>query len=278
MTADLSGEAYEELVQEYIEQSYDGNPTPAQVSRICRAYLSRVFTRERIRYSLSCPTLQLNFTTAMLADEHPGGSATAVALTKALLLNGVSRRHLGRVFKRGLFSVLPHPSESPLRSSWDGLPTFEVELVEANFRQGLMATGSIPMVLEGESSIAGSPRGHHLDGGVLDYHFEMENTAAPILYPHFSPVPIPGWLDRFPPYRKIKRTSKEWLCLLVPSEEMIARFGLQEFPNRHHFKKLSNQERKRAWRQTSRETEKMEAELALCLECGELLKWAEPLD
>lgn len=277
MTADDDGSAYEELIHEYVEQTYEGRPTPFEVSQTCRDYLARVFTQERVRHSLTLSKFQLNFTTALMASERPRSATTALALGKALLLNGVNRRHLGRVFKRAHFSVLPHPGKSPLRNAWDGIPTVEVELTKANFHQGLTASGSIPMVLEGESAVAGSPPGHHFDGGLVDYHFEIENANSPILYPHFSTDPIPGWLDRFFPYRKVKPLSREWLCLLVPSAEMIARFALQEFPDRRHFEKLSTTERKRAWRQTSQETEKMEAELALCLDCGELLKWSEPL-
>lgn len=276
-TADESGEAYEALIHEYIEQSYTGHPTCEQVSATCRAYLARVFSSTRIDHSLRNENFQLNFTTSVLPYEYPKKTKTIAALTKAFAFNLIKRDLLGKVFTRAHFTVLPHPENSPIKNRWDSLPTFQVELSQANFRQSLMGTGSIPLVLEGESSIAGSPPGHHLDGGLLDYHFDVAQSGVPILYPHFSCSPVPGWLDRFAPGRTCGESFKDWLCLVVPSESMLEKFGLQEYPNRHHFHKLSNTERKRVWRHTARETEKMEAELALCLEAGELLKWSEPL-
>lgn len=277
LCADSQGETYEDLIHEYIEQKFESKATPQQVSRVCRGYLSRLFTQDRICHGLDHPRWQLNFTTALMQGEFPDYYAVLRSISRAVTWNGLGRKHLGRVYRRALFSTLPHPESSPLRGGWDDIPTVQVPLDERNFRQGLMATGSIPLVLEGESAVPCSPPGHHLDGGLLDYHFEVPNSQTPVLYPHFSSQPVPGWLDRFPPYRKIGTKAKEWLCLVLPSDEMVSRFGLGEFPNRHHFKKLSDHERQRFWRQTARESEKMEAELTMCLESGGLLEIAEPL-
>ena len=277
LSADQNGETYEELLHEYIEQSFEGSPTPEEISRVCRAYLARLFTPERVNHSLNNPNLQLNFTTAIPNREYPGKTATSLAMARALAHNGLSREKLGKTFQRGLFSVLPHPQDSALAQAWDQIPTVQIELTQQNFRRGIMATGSIPMILEGESSIPGSPRGHHLDGGVLDYHFEIPQPAGPVLYPHFSADPIPGWLDRFPPYRRVGREARDWLCLILPSDEMLARYPTGDYPNRHHFKKFSNPERKKMWRQAALENEKLEAELTACLEAGDLLRVAEEL-
>ncbi|MCA9780738.1 MAG: alpha/beta hydrolase, partial [Candidatus Eremiobacteraeota bacterium] len=40
LAADDDGQTYRELIHEYIEQRYEGRPTPEEVSDVCRDYLS----------------------------------------------------------------------------------------------------------------------------------------------------------------------------------------------------------------------------------------------
>lgn len=277
ISSDDNGNTYEHLLKEYVEQRYTGSPTPQEVSDVCRGYIGRVFHLERVRHALANSRFQLNFTTAMMKSERPSKTRTLLSLGLALTLNMVSRDRLRHCYRRGLFSVLPHPLDSPLDRGWDGLPTAQIELNELNFQQGLMASGSIPLVLEGESPVPGSPPGHHLDGGLLDYHFELSGNKAPVLYPHFSDDPIPGWLDRFPPKRKIGSGAKKHLCIIMPSRELLAEYPTGDFPNRHDFRRFSNDQRIKLWYKTAELHEKLERELTACLESGELLEVSEPL-
>ena len=276
MAADQSGEAYQELIHEYIEQRYEGKPTPEEVSEVCRDYLARLFTPGRIESALNNATFQLNFTTALSAKERPSKVHTMVSLFKACLLNAVDRRLLGRSYQRAIFSRFPHPDGSPLSQAWDAIPSISVALSPQNFLPGLLATGSIPTVLSGVSAIVGSAPGHHFDGGLVDYHFEIEATG-PVLYPHFSSDPVPGWLDRFPPYRKIRQEARSQLCIVMPTDEMVARYAAHTYPSRDHFKFFSNDERIRMWQSTVKENQLLEKELNLCLESGDLARISEPL-
>ena len=276
LTSDQDGSTYDELIEEYIGQRYEGKPTPQEVSAVCRGYLTRLFTEQRVGHSLQNSAFQLNFSTALMAYESPTKLQTLSTLAKATLFNAVDRRLLGRHFKRALFSVLPHPNGSPLETPFDSIPQVQVRLQEDNFVSGLLATGSIPTVLSGESAIPASVAGHHYDGGLLDYHFEIE-TRGPILYPHFSDDPIPGWMDRFFPFRRISRRARDELCIVMPSKELLARFPMRDYPSRHDFKRLANDERIGHWRAAVKENELLEKELALCLDCGDLALVAEPL-
>lgn len=270
------GESYEDLVHEYVEQSFEGSPTPREVSEVCRAYLRRVFSPQRVLKILSNPRFQLNFTTALIRQENPSQITVVKDALASCLANAFDRRLLKWVIRRCLFSVLPHPTLSPLGEDWDALGAERVALGPENFYQALMATGSIPLVLEGESSIPGSPSGHHLDGGWIDYHFEIE-SPGPILYPHFDPNPIPGWLDKFPPYRKITRRARENLCLILPSEELLALFPTQDYPCREDFHKYPNAIRVKLWRETLEVAKRVESELMACLESGQLPNVGKPL-
>ena len=48
----------------------------------------------------------------------------------------------------------------------------------------------------------GAPKGAYWDGGITDYHLHLDyralraTTAPLVLYPHFQPTLIPGWLDK----------------------------------------------------------------------------------
>ena len=276
LAADEDGQTYRELIHEYIEQRYEGRPTPGEVSDVCRDYLSRLFTPKRIESILSHPQFQLNFTTALMAREFPTKWNTLASVVLATLYNAVDRRLLGLHFRRAVFSTLPHPQNSPLATSWDAIPSITVPLTSRNFLPGILATGSIPTVLSGESNIEGSDSGHHFDGGLLDYHFELE-SPGPILYPHFSDDPIPGWMDRFFPFRRISRQARSQLCIVMPSKEMLARFPTGDYPSRHHFKQFDNNHRIKLWRETVKQNQLLEQELILCLESGDLTRIIEPL-
>jgi hypothetical protein len=277
MACDEDGTAYQELEEAYISQRYEGKPRPHQVSQVCRNYLSAIFTESRLTHALERSPFHANFTTAIFRREGLSGARMVAALAGLPLLNALDRQLLGLLLQRGLFSAGPHPENSPLRAtpSWDAFPTRSVQLNAQNFVPALLASGSIPLVLAGESAIEGAGPGHHVDGGLLDYHFEVE-SAGPVVYPHFDPNPLPGWLDRFPPYRRLSRAARSKLCLLLPSSEQLSRYPDQFYPGRVDFHRYSNDDRIRRWRQTVQANDQLERELTACLEAGDLVRVAEP--
>lgn len=278
MACDDKGVSYDELEHEYIHQRYEGKPSPSEVSHTCEEYLKRIFTEDRLQYALERSPFHANFTTAIFRREQPTSVHIFSSLLGLPLLNALDRNLMRMVFQRGLFSAGPHPAHSPLRKhpSWDAFPTRLITLSQRNFVPALLASGSIPFVLAGVSAIPGAGPGHHLDGGLLDYHFEVE-TDGPVLYPHFSEDPLPGWMDRFPPYRRLSRAARDNLCLLLPSQEQLAKYPGAFYPGRIDFKKYSNDERIARWSQTVELNRAMESELTACLEAGELARVAEPL-
>ena len=62
------------------------------------------------------------------------------------------------------------------------------------------------MVVEGVE-IPGRPGEVHWDGGVLDYHLDLDfgPTDGLILYPHFYDHIVPGWFDKALRWRRVKR-------------------------------------------------------------------------
>ena len=278
MACDNSGEAYDELEHEYIHQRFVGKPTPEAVSQKCESYLQRVFTPERLNFALESSPFHANFTTAIFPREFPKPRHVFTSLLGLPILNAIDRNLMRAVFQRGLFSAGPHPAHSPLKvhPSWDNYPTRQVTLTPRNFVPALLASGSIPFVLAGVSAIPGAGPGHHVDGGLLDYHFEVE-TDGPVLYPHFSHDPLPGWMDRFPPFRRLSQRARSQLCLIVPSQEQLAKYPGNFYPGRVDFQRLSNDERIRRWSITAEQNQEMERELTTCLEADDLVNISEPL-
>lgn len=276
-SCDHSGECFNDLETAYIGQSYEGKPTPRQVSQVCIEYLQKVFTEERTTFSLGPSIFQVNFTTAIYGKENPSNLRLGASLLAQVVLNAWDRRLLGWGFERGLFSAGQIASDSPLRSGpWDNIPTRQIPLTVQNYSRSLLASGSIPFVLSGEVGIPDAGHGHHLDGGLIDYHFEVD-SGGPILYPHFTDVLVPGWLDRYWPFRRLTPKAREQLVLILPTPEFIALFPDQKLPCRQDFHRLSNQERIKLWTGATLKNQLIERELTACLESGELLEIAQDL-
>jgi hypothetical protein len=188
----------------------------------------------------------------------------------AALGNTLSRRLLKAHFQRVVFYSGQQPSP---QLSLDDFQTRYCPLQETNVRAVLHASGAIPFVLTGERDIAGAPPGQYWDGGIIDYHFDLGQYLGQglILYPHFSTSVIPGWFDKFLPWRQGAIHEVDNLVLLCPSESFVADLPLGKIPDRSDFNKLSHQARVRYWEQC------VERSKALAEEFAELVGGSNPL-
>ena len=48
---------------------------------------------------------------------------------------------------------------------------------EVNFKYAVLASGAIPLVIDGVHDIYGAPRGVYRDGGLIDYHLSHQFAA-----------------------------------------------------------------------------------------------------
>lgn len=194
--------------------------------------------------------------------------AQGLGLVAAATANIVKRKYLGHHFDRVVFH---HPASKPLGKSWNDLPTRHVELTHDNFRHALLATGSIPMVLAGVKDIPGAPKGMYRDGGVTDYHFDLDLSEQQglILYPHFQREVIPGWFDK-----KLNRRSTGvlWpqMINIVPTQEFIDRLPYGKIPDRNDFANLDPGARQAYWQKATDAGYEMAEQFATWLENGEL--------
>jgi hypothetical protein len=125
-----------------------------------------------------------------------------------------------------------------LKQSFDAFAGHFVGLSEANLHGALMASGSIPLVLEAVTGIPGAPPGAYWDGGLIDYHLHLPYQRDPglVLYPHFSDYIVPGWLDKSMPWRRARDAALENVVLVSPSPAFLARLPNGKLPDRSDFK------------------------------------------
>ena len=125
----------------------------------------------------------------------------------------------------------------------------------------LIASGSIPLVLQGVAQIAGAPPGTFWDGGIIDYHLHLPypRTAGLVLYPHFTDRIIPGWLDKALPWRNARGAWLDNVILISPSRAYLDRLPLKKLPDRSDFKRFVDDydARVKYWRFAMDESERL---------------------
>ncbi len=155
-----------------------------------------------------------------------------------------------------------------------------VELTPQNLRSALLASGSIPMVMEAVRDIPGAAPGVYRDGGLLDYHLDLPYTApGVILYPHFIDRVVPGWFDKTIPWRKHNAEQLRDVLLLAPSPEYLERLPHRKLPDRKDFNRYvyDNDGREAYWRKAMSESQRLGDEFLELADSGRLIDRIKPL-
>ncbi len=234
----------------YIDQHYSPKPGPEEVTaesyRIMDAYLSK----KGIAEVLSSPSARMSMLSVrckhLTADDRR--SKLGAGLACAAAGNFVSRKALSLFFERTLFH---DPRETPPLGN-NGFTARLAPLSQDNFRQCLMASGSIPLVMEGVRAIPGAPAGTYRDGGLIDYHLDLPLAAKDkiTLFPHYLDRIIPGWFDKQIPWRKPHGDYISDTLLIAPSPEFVKRLPFGKIPDRDDFYFFNGRDRERIayWR------------------------------
>jgi hypothetical protein len=102
--------------------------------------------------------------------------------------------------------------------------------------------------MKGVFDIPGAPSGCYRDGGIIDYHFDLNTGKQGLcLYPHFNQKPRPAWFDKFGE-RKIRPEHYDNTILLTPSEDFLRSLPYGKIPDRKDFAELDDADRERFWR------------------------------
>ena len=273
---------FQRLEHDYIHQHYDllpgqKRPTAEFVSEQFGQSL-QAFYGGKIGQVLSHPRYRLHIVTSrgrhILGREHKIG--TPLGYLGAFLTNSVHRRSMSAWLERVVFST----PDTPLPFATNDYKTRQVSLSEANFKQALQASCSIPFVLRSVHNIPGAPPGAYWDGGITDYHLHLDyasdliasgaheigargrndidlathDTHRPIgaglvLYPHFQQSVVPGWLDKSLKWRHKPTRFLDNMILLAPKLDWIKTLPNAKLPDRTDFMRYGPdlQARVKAW-------------------------------
>lgn len=246
--------ALDELTRTYIEdQVYSAHPSPAEVARLIRLLARSPFAGGAWSPRAQVP---LRVITARAAGALYQNASRA-AFARASLANLAARSHLAKHLRRVLFTAGPvSPVDAMLAgveaatvagegTGFDAFGAEPVALSSENAEDALLASGSIPLVCDPvkvPASATHMPPGWYWDGGLIDYHlfypyFKLDGL---VLYPHFIDTIVPGWLDKFVPWRKQGKGGRgsDWLAnviLISPSKTFLATLPNGKLPDRNDF-------------------------------------------
>lgn len=258
------------------EQRYSKNPSTAEVTRVLNRALDLILGPTGIDEILTHPWARIHIITAegrgLAASERRLLLTAGIALAAAG--NLVSRKSLALHMRRFIFHAAG--DASPFRALSD-LPTVHVALTRDNLRAALLASGSIPLLMEGVK-IPGTPRGVHWDGGVLDYHLDLDFGPGDglVLYPHFYSHVVPGWFDKSLRWRRARGDNFRRALLIAPSDDFVRALPRGKIPDRQDFYDMDDATRQRTWQRVVDESVRLGDELAELQVTGRLAERLQP--
>tara|TARA_Y100000296_G_scaffold42579_1_gene49005 strand:+ start:1866 stop:2939 length:1074 start_codon:yes stop_codon:yes gene_type:complete len=197
-------------------------------------------------------------------------------LAVSAVANAVSRKNLSRLYTRYVFST---PNTDFVINDPYHIPTKYHDLTQGNIHNALLASGSIPIVIEGIPQIEGAPEGMYRDGGIVDYHFDLSfgPDEGLVLYPHFYEKPIPGWFDKGLKGRVPHQSSYDNVVMLVPSSSFVANLPYSKIPDRKDFEVLDADTRIKYWQTVLQETDRLGEYFMRAVSDGTLVDAIKPL-
>jgi len=272
--------AFKQFDDIYFGQTYLENATLKDVSDEIERMLNVLFPEGCEQEILANPKFRINIfadaSRGIIKSDNPWVIGPTLLL--ATVANMLHRKAIQWFFKRYLFH---HPAAVPPLHPFQDYPTNLDALTTANLKSAVMASGAIPMVVNGVN-MPGINNTNFRDGGLIDYHLTLDYKMNDglILMPHFSPKVITNWLDKYVPWREPILTGWDRVVLVTPSEEFIDALPLQKIPDRSDFKRFKSDDNARNsyWREVTNRSELMAEELQRLIEQQDIASVIEPLE
>lgn len=244
------GIAFRDLLEAYCNQHYTPRPTeskigPDRISEIFRSDLSKFFEIHPWRDILSHRSYNLNFVVSQGRSwlDSDFRWIQNLGFLRLIYSNSISRSHLEKWMKRLVF-YSHTAADVPLID----FKTEYHRLTTKNSLDALLASCSIPLVLDPVKNIGNDSIGKFWDGGITDYHlhWDYRNSKNQItLYPHFQEEVIPGWFDK--KFKKRHRWTSHFdnVVLIYPNPEFVSALPRKKIPDRGDFKLYGEDWKKR---------------------------------
>ena len=266
--------ALAQLGEDYIAQGYPHAPGKMPTAKV----VTEVFARQlelrlgaQAEQLLSHPRYRLHvFTSRGRGLLHrPGRARSVLGWSSAFGANALSRRALGGWLQRVVFSDPREALPLPLA----GYSTRHATLDSHNLARAVLASCTIPFALEAVQDVPGGPPGTYWDGGLTDYHLHLNYAAMDgglVLYPHFAPRVVPGWLDKSWKRRHLATSALDNVVLLAPNPDWLRGLPGGKLPDRRDFKAYGedNAGRQRDWRRALAESQRLADEFAQFVSSG----------
>jgi hypothetical protein len=249
-----------------------------QISQICESMLDELL-KGRDEAILTAPNYRLNIMIVQALGTLASDQRRTLSLGLGAVIrdNLIARSRLIRHFSR----IVAHDlRQKPPLDDLNDFPTQYHALRPDNLRQSLLASGSIPLVMEGVRDIPGFDSGTYRDGGLLDYHLDLPYRGNDIvLYPHFIERVIPGWFDKGVFWRKANAYNLRNVVLIAPSRSYLERLPNRKLPDRKDFTRYAADPatRQRHWHTAMAESQRLGDEFLELAESGQLKDRVLPL-
>ncbi len=266
--------AFARLGELYTGQRYDtARPTPRHIDEVCKQLLQG-FVGGYEHEVVNHPQHRLHLLTVRglrgLAD--PAHRRAEVSgFVAATLLNLRSRERLAHMLERVVVSD-GRGAPAWMAERFDSFTTHFAPLNAGNLGAALLASGTLPLVMQPVRALADAPPGTYWDGGIIDYNLALPYSRLDegeiVLYPHFTEHIVPGWLDKAMPWRRAARgANRGWLdnvVIAAPTKAFLATLPRSKLPDRKDFKHygLDHDARIRNWKQAIGEGQRLRDEFA----------------
>ncbi|HEY1043614.1 MAG TPA: patatin-like phospholipase family protein [Telluria sp.] len=265
--------SFKRLGDLYAGQRYTAKPDQSEIDSVCRKMLAEFVTGHE-EDILAHPHYRLHLLTnrgrgALAAPSHRLHEMKGFAV--AALHNLASRERLAPMLERVVMGDT-RDSAPWLRERWDVFTTHFAKLTPRNLAAGLLASGTLPLIMPAVRGLEEAPEGAYWDGGIIDYHLALPYSRLGegelVLYPHFTSHIVPGWLDKSLPWRRAhKGPNRHWLdnvIIAAPSPQFLRTLPRGKLPDRKDFKfyGLDQDERTRQWQKAISQGQQLRDEFA----------------